>query len=245
MSKSRNSSNGCERNEKSQLKHNRISQASILPIICNINPRSIYNKVDELKTFVEQENVDVVFLSESWERENFLLNELIEMEDFKVISNFSQRKCVGGRPAIIANIRKFDVEDLTNTVIDVPWGVEAIWSILTPKNSSNTSKIRKIACCAVYSKPQSKQKTLLLDHIAQAYHTLCKRYGRGLHFLIAGDTNDLKLDSILSLSQCSPNSRWQRTQLKLSSKSAIPMFSFWRLFSYQSKLYQIKMADQS
>ena len=200
MSKSRNSSNGCKRDEKPKLKQNRISQASTLPIICNINPRSIYNKVDELKTFVEQENVDVVFLSESWERENFLLNELIEMEDFKVISNFSQRKCVGGRPAIIANIRKFDVEDLTNTVIDVPWGVEAVWSIITPKNSSNASKVRKIACCALYSKPQSKQKTLLLDHIAQAYHTLSKKYGRGLHFLIAGDTNDVKLDSILSLS---------------------------------------------
>ena len=60
-------------------------------------------------------------------------------------------------------------------------------------------KIQKIACAAIYSKPNSKSKTDLLDHIAEAYHTLSTKYGRGLHFIIGGDTNELKLDSILSL----------------------------------------------
>ena len=78
--------------------------------------------------------------------------------------------------------------------------MEAVWAILTPKNISNDSKIQKIACCALYSKPKSHTKTLLLDHISDAYNILSTKYGRGLHYVLAGDTNDLKLESILSLS---------------------------------------------
>ena len=64
---------------------------------------------------------------------------------------------------------------------------------------TNDSKIQKIACCSFYSKPGSKKKSLLLDHISDAYNILSTKYGRGLHFALAGDSNDLKLDSILSL----------------------------------------------
>ena len=38
---------------------------------------------------------------------------------------------------------------------------------------------------------------MLLDHISETYNLLCSKYSDGLHFIIAGDTNDLKLDSIL------------------------------------------------
>ena len=144
--------------------------------------------------------MDVVFLSESWERDYLPLDRIIKLEDHIVISNVYQRKGKGGRPAIIANKNKFHVQNLTNTLIQIPWGVEAVWCVLTPKNISHDSKIQKIACCALYSKPNSKRKTLLLDHVSDAYNILSTKYGRGLHFVLAGDTNDLKLDSILNLS---------------------------------------------
>jgi hypothetical protein len=64
---------------------------------------------------------------------------------------------------------------------------------------TNDSKIQKIACCSFYSKPGSKKKSLLLDPISDAYNILSTKYGRGLHSALAGDSNDLKLDSILSL----------------------------------------------
>ena len=54
--------------------------------------------------------------------------------------------------------------------------------------------------CSLYSKPNSRKKSLLLDHINQAFHLISTKYGDGLHFIIAGDTNDLKLDNILNLS---------------------------------------------
>ena len=180
-------------------KNNRVAQALDLPTLCNLNPRSIYNKIDEFNTFVKEEQVDVVFLSESWERDYLTLDQIIQLEDHTVISNVSQRTGMGGRPAIVANKEKFHIQNLTNTLIQIPWGVEAVWCVLTPKNVTHDSKVQKIACCALYCKPNSKRKSLLLDHISDAYNILSTKYGRGLHFVLAGDTNDLKLDSILNL----------------------------------------------
>ena len=106
---------------------------------------------------------------------------------------------MGGRPAIIANNTRFHIQNLTNSVIQIPWGVEAVWCVITPKNITHNSKIQKIACCALYCKPNSKKKSLLLDHISDTFNILSTKYKRGLHFVIAGDTNDLDLNPILSL----------------------------------------------
>ena len=70
---------------------------------------------------------------------------------------------------VIAKKKKYEVENLTQSVISVPWGVEAVWAILTPKNCTTASQIKKIAVGSIYCKPNSREKTLLLDHIAQVY----------------------------------------------------------------------------
>ena len=182
------------------IRPNKFLQAIQLPVIANINPRSVYTKTEEFHTFVREEEVDLLFMSESWEREHLTLDKIIKLEDHTVISNVVQRIGQGGRPAIIANHKKYHVQNLTNTVVQIPWGVEAVWCILTPKDVKHDSIVQKIACCAIYCKPNSKKKTLLLDHISDAFNILSTKYGRGLHYILAGDTNDLKLDPILSLS---------------------------------------------
>ena len=176
-----------------------MKQALVLPTICNINPRSIYNKLQEFITFVEEEKVDCAFLSESWERENLSLNEVIKIENYKVVANVSQRKGLGGRPAIIVNERKYDIIEATNSIVQIPWGVEAVWAILIPKSVNHNSKIQAIACCAFYLQPGLKNRTLLLDHFSDAYNVLGAKYPNGLEFIIAGDANRLKLDAILNL----------------------------------------------
>ena len=182
-------------------KSSKLFQALSLPTICNMNPRSVYNKIDEFHTFVNEEEIDLLLMSESWERDYLTLDQIIKLEDHEVISNVSQRRGKGGRPAIIVNKNKFEVQNVTNSLIQIPWGVEAVWCVLTPKDVTHNSKIQKIACCSLYSKPDSRKKSLLLDHISDAFNILSKKHGRGLHFVIAGDTNDLRLESILSLSQ--------------------------------------------
>ena len=71
--------------------------------------------------------------------------------------------------------------------------------VITPKNVTQDSKVQKIVCCALYSKPDSRKKSLLLDHISDAFAILEKKYKRGLHYIFSGDTNDLNLKPIISL----------------------------------------------
>ena len=101
---------------------NKIFQALQLPKIINLNPRSAMNKVEELKTFIDEESIDVAFISESHDRENKKLEEHFNLENYKVISNLYQRAEKGGRPALIVNPEKYNVQDLTNTLVDIPWG---------------------------------------------------------------------------------------------------------------------------
>ena len=53
---------------------------------------------------------------------------------------------------------------------------------------------------SVYCKPGSKKKTVLLNHIAEVYQLLNRKYKRGLHWMLAGDFNDLKIQPILDIS---------------------------------------------
>jgi hypothetical protein len=64
---------------------NKVGQALNLPKVLNLNPRSIYNKAGEFVTFVEEEQVDLICMSESWEREELTLDELIKIDDYSVI----------------------------------------------------------------------------------------------------------------------------------------------------------------
>ena len=139
-------------------------------------------------------------MSESWERENKTLHEIISLENYQVVSNAHQRKGQGGRPALVVNKNKFEVTNLTNTLFPIKWGVEAVWAVLTPKNLSPSSKVKKIACAAINCKPGSKSKTDLLDHLSDAFNIVSTKFGKGLHFIIAGDTNELRLKPILDLS---------------------------------------------
>ena len=77
----------------------------------NVNPRSICNKKEEFQAFVEEELVDCVFMSESWERPDMPLDQILDLPNHVVISNPHQRKGVGDRPALIINKEKYHVKN--------------------------------------------------------------------------------------------------------------------------------------
>ena len=188
------------KNLRTIVRSNKLIEALSLPIVMNVNPRSIYNKVNEFHNFVIEELVDIVAMSESWERIEQPLGSIIKLPNHTVISNPHQRRGIGGRPALIINNEKYNIKNLTQSFVEVPWGVEATWALVSPKQQTSNSKIKRIAVCSLYSKPDSRKKSLLLDHISHAFNLISTKYGDGLHFIIAGDTNDLKLDNILNLS---------------------------------------------
>ena len=177
---------------------NKIGQALNLPKVLNLNPRSIYNKKEEFMTFVKEHDVSLICMSESWERESLGLDKLITLDNYEIISSVSQRKEKGGRPAILVDKTNFNVENITDSV-DIPWGIEIVWAVLTPKDATNASTIQKIVVASVYNKPKSRKTGKLYLHIAEVYSQLSKKYRNGLHWLICGDTNDLKLEPILAL----------------------------------------------
>ena len=86
-----------------------------------------YLKISNFKTFVKENEVDLITMSESWERPDETLEKVVNMKNFTFISNPHQRKNVGGRPAIFVNNTKYNVENLINTQINIPWGLEIIW----------------------------------------------------------------------------------------------------------------------
>ena len=62
-------------------------QSMELPVIMNLNPRSIYNKTEEFLELLEQYSAQVIRISESWERENLSLQELLKLENHRIITN--------------------------------------------------------------------------------------------------------------------------------------------------------------
>ena len=71
-----------------------------------------------------------------------------------------------------------------------------VWVKVIPKNKSVT---KIIILCGIYSKPNSKTKKILNDHIATNFHTLKTKYSSA-KFWFLGDFNDHKPDLILQLS---------------------------------------------
>ena len=150
---------------------NKLLQTLHFPNLCNINPQSVYNKKEEFVTFVKQMESDIIFISESHERPELTLDQIMTtLESHVVISNVHQRQGKGGRPALVINCRKYHVQNLTQSVINIPWGVEVVWALLTPLHTQSHSIIQKIVCASIYLPPgrPSQSDTLLLDHITDA-----------------------------------------------------------------------------
>ena len=186
---------------KTIRRNNVVLESLELPIVMNINPRSMYNKTEEFHILLDQYDADVICVSESWERDNYSLKDLLQLSTYEVITNVVQRDFTGGKPAIIINLEKFHVKPLCPDPITVPIGVECVWALITPKKRSPKSKIQHIAVASIYYRgPKSTKKDELFDHITVTYHFLVSKYGSTLHFLLMGDTNRLNLSPITNLS---------------------------------------------
>ena len=91
-------------------RNNHILESVKLPTVMNINPRSLYNKTEDFKLILDQYEADVVCVSESWERDNLTLEDILQLETHQVITNEVHRECRGGKPAIIVNKEKFHIK---------------------------------------------------------------------------------------------------------------------------------------
>ena len=174
----------------------KVLKASSLPLVTVLNARSLYNKHDNFKTFLTELGVEAAIVSETWEREDKPLEDLLQMTKYKVHSHrrpkVKANRQPGGACALVYNENRFQV---TNLDVHVPKGVEACWSVFKPRNKTDT--IENIAIASVYVSPNSVYKTATIDHIIDTIHILRAKYDNKINYLIGGDLNRLKINRIL------------------------------------------------
>ena len=174
----------------------KILKASSLPLVAVLNARSAYNKPENINKFLNELGIEVLMISETWEREELSLENLLQLPNYKVHSYRRQKTKAGKQPggacALIYKETRFEVKKLN---IHVPNGVEACWIILKPVNK--TDMIENLAIGSIYVSPHSKFKTASINHIIETIHLLRSQYDNKINYLIAGDLNLLKIDRIL------------------------------------------------
>ena len=182
---------------------NKLVEASNLPIVLALNPRSLYNKSNEFISLIDQTEAGLCFVSETWDRSHLPkgleLTELIDIEGYKWVQNVVQRKRKGGKPAILISDRHYHVAEICPDPITVPLDVEIAWALLTPKKRFSPN-INHIVAASFYYSSKFTKKSILIDHISETFHFLCAKYGPDTKFIISGDANRLNLKPILNLS---------------------------------------------
>ena len=145
----------------------KLNAPSCVPLCAITNPRSSWNKANNLRTFLRQINPDVLILSEHWGRKRSF-QKALAVEHYEVKESSQgvvgiptrgkngalTTSVTGGGVAIIYCKANFIVEDAE---IDVPVGIEAAWIILTPRNKENRVSEKDSSRRNIYFSTLTKQ----------------------------------------------------------------------------------------
>ena len=108
---------------------------------------------------MEQLELDLCTMSESGDRENLGLEDIIQMEGYQIVKNVHQRTGKGGKPALIIKKEKYHIKELCPTLFTVPPSVEATWALLTPKIQVNRNvKYIAVCCLCLLCKTHKKER---------------------------------------------------------------------------------------
>ena len=181
-------------------KSDKITASLHLPTIATYNCRSVFPKIESLKTDLKERAIDVSFLTEIWEQKQskihqYEVEKMLELMGLQYISTARSpnRKGVShGGAAIVVNLEKFTCEKLN---INTPCNLEVVWGLIRPK--SPAAKFKKIIACCFYSPPSKRTNTNMADHIVTTLQMLSTKYpGSGL--IIGADKNYMDIRPILT-----------------------------------------------
>ena len=183
-----------------QAKIDKITAALSLPTVATYNCRSLFPKIESLKTDLLERKIDCGFLVEIWEQkqnaeQKFEIEKMLELNGLQYISNPRPPNKKGvsyGGAAIVVNLEKFSCEKLK---ISIPGNLEVVWGLLRPKNPS--AKFKKIVVCSFYSPPNKNRNTKLADHIVTTLHMLSTKYPE-CGIILGADKNNMDIRPILS-----------------------------------------------
>ena len=101
----------------------------------------------------------------------------------------------GGGCAITCDEARYHLKEIKT---DNPDNLEVTFATLRPKDDNSPKFV--IILCAVYSPPQSRKKSKLIDFISNTYHHLKSTKYSSAFFALGGDINDLKVEHLLNIS---------------------------------------------
>ena len=180
-------------------------QFSALPTVYSANARSVFPKYSDLVHKLQNNRVDICQISETWQDinksdHNNKINSLENQFGYKWYS-YARSKyrddgslTGGGGCALLVNSRNWLSDQLDDILI--PQGLEIVWIKVAPKHKS---QLNVLIVCGLYSKPNSRKKSILSDHISMNYYLLKMKFPKA-KFLFLGDFNCYKPDVILQLS---------------------------------------------
>ena len=183
-----------------------VQLPSCVPLCAVINPRSGWNKINNIRTFLQQVGPDILILSEHWGRKK-PFEKALASQYYRVLESSRGIRGIptkgrngkptvyvtGGGVAIVYTEENFYVEEAG---IEPPEGVEAVWAIMTPKNKEN-QKIKKILVGGIYIAPKSQYKHTTIDHIIESMFLVQSKYESQVRFLITGDFNKVNIENLL------------------------------------------------
>ena len=134
-------------------------------VIKHINAQSLITKLDEIKLLIENEDLDILCISETWLQPN-ILDDLISIKNYNVFSNDNPFNSRGSGACIyVKNIftcKKYENIEITN---GEPWkGLEDVWVRI------QASKFKSIIVGAVYKHPNTNPDSIAhLERKLQTY----------------------------------------------------------------------------
>ena len=178
---------------------NRGELGLFLPNIAVYNHRSIWKKVKNFCLEFKELSMGIAFHSEIWEKREskkhkFKIDEMLELEGINYISTARPDRR-GGGCAITCDVSKFHLKEIN---LSNPDNLEVTFATLRPKSERSPQFL--IILCAVYSPPNSRKKTKLVDFISESYNFLKSTKYPSAYFALGGDINDLKVDLLLDIS---------------------------------------------
>ena len=185
---------------KTLRRDNRLEKSIFLPVVAVANLRSLVPKIRNFSKDVMERGIGVGLLTEVWQKTDnkkhiFEIEKMMKMEGIKYISTTRPSNKRGGGAAIVADMKKFSLEELN---ISIPYNLEIVWGMLRRNSNVSSKSVKKeIIVVSFYCPPRSTKKTKLLDHILTTVHMLLSKYPSA-GIIIGGDKNDLNISALIS-----------------------------------------------
>ena len=138
----------------------------VLPNILYLNARSLFNKIDELSVIINQQNADVIMVTETW-LTDAIPDAALHISGFTIVRRDRSSRRGGGVAIYIRESLPFKIRPDCNNP-----DYECLWITLRPKWLPR--KISKLALACVYLPPSMNTETIerFYEYVCQCYDSL-------------------------------------------------------------------------